>query len=194
MLATLNLDSARTVANAGRKYDKIYGEREGIKKSAGKEKVATAVAITNALREEDASRPVRQIARLCQVDNFTSMLNAERALEGEGEDYSIEGTLMQSPEAYLDVLCANLGIPFNVASEMHHVTKLCDGLLKDMVDKNSFALTAAIMMVVLKRWYSHDKTKLIRAKKEICSMLECSPKTVDQRVRQVAEYLDLTAI
>ncbi len=179
------------VGSAGDKYDRIYGGRTGIRRSAGKEKVATAVAITNALKEENASRPVRQIARLCQVENFASMLNAERALEGEGEDYSIEGTLMQSPEAYLDVLCANLAIPFHVASEMHHVTRLCAGLLEDMIDKNSFVLTAAIMMVVLKRWYAHDKSKLVLAKKQICDMLECSPKTVDHRVRQVAEYLEM---
>lgn len=176
-LEQFNLDNEYVLERVLDNYQKIYGGREvkpGFRKTQNRHKIAAAFSIYNILVRERAPRPVQYIADLFNLESCRSLLNLTAALKITKSEqkriprryYELQDT---SPEDYIDVLCAHLTIPFDVASTAR---ERAESVKWELYGRHPTVIAAAVLQEEVS---TLDYPGL---NKKICFELNCRQKSV----------------
>ena len=174
---------------AHRIFARIYAKREervGFRKTREKRNIALAFALANALTESGSPRPLDDIAVACGVSCRKVLLDLPRYLNFSPDELlylKVDEYELQDPRPsdYVDVLCANLGIPFAVASQVR------EEIESDQVlcGRQPLVICAAVLERVLRA-----RGQLVdgQRKKAICALARCQPRSVTSAVRLLDEH------
>lgn len=159
--ALFHLDNGSFVEKVFANYQRIYGgrkERSGrekggaFRKTEYKHRVAMAFSLCNVMAKEGTPRPVTYITELCQVDSVQPLLDLKKSLnlsklERDGMEQSDFELTSPTPQDYVDVLCAYLGVPFKVAGDIRTMVEKVEWLL---YGRHPTVITAAVTHHVLR--------------------------------------------
>ena len=191
ILAPFHLDNDYVLERVCDNYEKIYGgrpARKGFKKTIFKKQVAVAFSIINTLSRLHMPRPVEDVLLVCGVrdekSNSRALLDvvktlnlSEQELAGlNEEDYELADA---DPEDYVDVICAQLCIPFAVASTIHEIIAEARWMLYGHFP--TVIIAAAIQQAVAKRPHLAAEAPPQR----VCQLLNCRQETVNRLLPKI---------
>lgn len=197
VLAVLHLDNEYILERVWENFGRVYADRDarpGFRKSDFKERVAAAFCINNVLAREGMPRPARYVTELCGLDSARPLLDLTKSLNFDHEerltlsreDYELASA---PPQEYVDTLCAHLGIPFHVATQ---IRERVEQLEWQCYGQQPTVLVAAAMQMVLAQLGGNNGgggggngDDGARRDEEICVQLGCSQKTVSQTLRRI---------
>lgn len=186
LLDILRLESDSALEEALAVYRAVYGDRRprsGFRPSRCKEKVATAFAVYRTLVRSGGSRPLHFVTELCGLTTSRPLLNLRRSLclgPEDGLDPSLTELPHVEPQDYVDVLCANLGIPFHIASRAH---ALAEEVRWTLYGRHPAVITAAVLHHLLGDRPGGLSDEL---SERICSELDCQRKAVASALARLA--------
>jgi transcription initiation factor TFIIIB Brf1 subunit/transcription initiation factor TFIIB len=189
-LAVFHLDNDNVVERVLKNYQQIYGgraQRPGFRKNDAKNRLAMAFAICNTLARDQMPRPPHFITNMCGVSckqllNIVKHLNLSRQELDllDRQDYELANS---PPQDYIDVLCAHLGIPFAIGTEMRIVAEDAEWTLHGRYP--TVIAAAAMQYVLCTRAHIDGKIDFYDKCKEICEALDCHQKTVSEAMRKI---------
>ena len=195
LLAMFHLDNDYTAERVTENYQLIYGRRSSytdigkrFRKTENKQNLALAFSIANVLSKLGTPRPVDSILMVCgvpqtrrghllQIDKWLN-LDEEEKNQMDPSTYEWEDP---SPQQYVDSLCANLGIPFAIASQIEELAQSSEYA---QYGRQPTVLAAAAMQTILRRLgYFSDQGGSLNPS-DICEALGCQQRVVSEALRQ----------
>ena len=186
VLAQLGLENEQIACGAEHNFKRIYGDRasgKGLRKTEVKEKAAIAFSVANTLIREGVPRPLEDVAAasgfeggqrpLLDIVKYIPISKEERKKLKEWEFTISDET---GPSDYVDVVCANLNIPFKTATQVHNLISDCD---LDITGKNPLIVLAALLIQVLEdeRGGEEVPPELVG---KICSITRCQYRSLHE--------------
>lgn len=179
-LDRLGLDgNSELAAAACGTYARIYARRParaGFRKTGAKQRIALAFAVSNALTRGGAPRPIDDVLAACgaEGEGRRPLLNLPRYLDLgreersrlRREDYELEEP---DPADYADLVCANLGIPFHVASRVRDETRTARRRLRG---RQPLVILASVILRVLAAKQGAE------VEGQLCQIARCRPRSV----------------
>ena len=161
-----------------RLYERVRGRGRGHGSLA--QRVAVAFSVSNTLARHGAPRPPSYVAFLCGVP-VRLLLNLPRSIglssddlqELSPEDYELGET---TPQEYADAACAQLGIPFHLASEAGAEAERVEWRLHG---RHPTVLAAAAMQKMMEQ----HGLSAAESRARVCSIFDCRQRTVDCALR-----------
>ena len=151
VLISCGMDSEELYLNVMLLYDKLFANRPNTMQSEAKSRIAAAFSVVNVLARESAPRPPEVIARAFGLNSCRPLLDIVKSLGLKDRELCglkrVEYTMPnQAPQDYIDVVCAQLGIPIGIANAAVDASERLQWIYHDRPPTN---ICAAVLQAVL---------------------------------------------